>query len=84
MLVYPDYFLEDSYLKYIGWCLFDKDSDVRLKCITSLMELYERDDLVDKFELFTNKFKERLVSMVMDIEMEVAIRTCRLMIYIQK
>lgn len=24
MRVYPAYFLEDSYLKYIGWSLFDK------------------------------------------------------------
>lgn len=99
MRVYSTFFLEDSYLKYIGWSLFDKVlflilliklllnfkcADVRLKCITSLLTLYEKKDLVVRLELFTHKFKERLVSMVMDADTEVAIKTCQLMTYIYK
>lgn len=84
MRVYPDYFLEDSYLKYIGWSLFDKYSDVRLKCVASLLTLYERKDLIYRLELFTNKFKDRLVSMVMDADTEVAIKTCQLMGFIYR
>ncbi|VDM63612.1 unnamed protein product [Angiostrongylus costaricensis] len=79
MLVYPDHFLEDSYLKYIGWSLYDKVPDVRLKCISALLPLYDKQDVLLKLELFTNKFKDRLVSMVLDKENEVAMKTCQLM-----
>ncbi|VDD92871.1 unnamed protein product [Enterobius vermicularis] len=79
MQVYPEHFLEDAYLKYIGWTLYDKVSDVRLKCIMALLPLYERLDMVYKLELFTNKFKDRLVSMVMDKDNEVAMRACQLL-----
>ncbi|KAK6742111.1 hypothetical protein RB195_009776 [Necator americanus] len=79
MLVYPDHFLEDSYLKYIGWSLFDKVPDVRLKCISALLPLYDKPDVLVKLELFTNKFKDRLVSMVLDKDNEVGMKTCQLM-----
>ncbi|KAJ1347664.1 hypothetical protein KIN20_002787 [Parelaphostrongylus tenuis] len=79
MLVYPDHFLEDSYLKYIGWSLYDKVPDVRLKCISALLPLYDKQDVLVKLELFTNKFKDRLVSMVLDKDTEVAIKACQLM-----
>ncbi|KJH51333.1 STAG domain protein [Dictyocaulus viviparus] len=79
MLVYPDHFLEDSYLKYIGWSLYDKIPDVRLKCVSALLPLYDKQDVLVKLELFTNKFKDRLVSMVLDKDYEVAMKTCQLM-----
>ncbi|MFH4976876.1 hypothetical protein AB6A40_003585 [Gnathostoma spinigerum] len=79
MQVYPQYFLEDCYLKYIGWSLYDKVSDVRLRCISSLLPLYDRSEVLNKLELFTNKFKDRLVSMVMDKDNEVAMRSCQLL-----
>lgn len=80
MHVYPQHFLEDSFLKYIGWTLHDKIGDVRLKCLCALMPLYEREgEGYSKLELFTTKFKDRLVSMVNDKEVEVAIKSCQLM-----
>ncbi|KHJ85032.1 hypothetical protein OESDEN_15247 [Oesophagostomum dentatum] len=79
MLVYPDHFLEDSYLKYIGWTLYDKVPDVRLKCISALLPLYDKQDVLVKLELFTNKFKDRLVSMVLDKDNEVGMKTCQLL-----
>ncbi|GMS89472.1 hypothetical protein PENTCL1PPCAC_11647 [Pristionchus entomophagus] len=79
ILVYPHYFLEDSYLKYIGWSLHDKIPDVRHKCISALLPLYTQPDTAGKLELFTHKFKERLVSMVMDKDNDVAIQSCHLM-----
>ncbi|KAI1723640.1 STAG domain-containing protein [Ditylenchus destructor] len=84
MQSHPAYFLEDSYLKYIGWSLFDKFADVRLKCISSLLALYSHDALVSRLELFTNKFKDRLVSMVMDVDTDVAIKSCQLMTHIYR
>lgn len=42
---YPQNFLDDSYLKYIGWTLHDKIGEVRLRCLQSLLPLYEKDEL---------------------------------------
>uniref|UniRef100_A0A1I7XVF4 STAG domain-containing protein n=1 Tax=Heterorhabditis bacteriophora TaxID=37862 RepID=A0A1I7XVF4_HETBA len=53
--------------------------DVRLKCITALLPLYDKQDVLAKLELFTNKFKDRLVSMVLDRDNEVAMKACQLM-----
>uniref|UniRef100_A0A915K3J5 SCD domain-containing protein n=1 Tax=Romanomermis culicivorax TaxID=13658 RepID=A0A915K3J5_ROMCU len=54
---YPQMFLDDTYLKYIGWTLFDKIGEVRMKCLQTLLPLYEDEHLGNKMELFTNKFK---------------------------
>jgi hypothetical protein len=78
MAAYPVLFLEDSYLKYVGWSLFDKISEVRMKCVSVLLPLYERQDLNRRLELFTSKFKDRLVSMVTDRDIDVAVKSCQL------
>lgn len=78
MAAYPVLFLEDSYLKYVGWSMFDKISDVRMKCVSVLLPLYERQDLNRRLELFTSKFKDRLVSMVTDRDIDVAVKSCQL------
>ena len=54
---FPQNFLDDSYLKYIGWTLHDKVGDVRLKCLHALQPLYASHELKGKLELFTSKFK---------------------------
>uniref|UniRef100_A0A914I8W6 SCD domain-containing protein n=1 Tax=Globodera rostochiensis TaxID=31243 RepID=A0A914I8W6_GLORO len=82
--IYPALFLDDSYLKYIGWSLFDKVPEVRQKCISALLPLYENNKLIRRLELFTHKFKDRLVSMVMDTDVEVATKTCQLMTHIYR
>merc|ERR1719288_657254 len=50
-------FLDDSYLKYIGWTLHDKVGDVRLKCLQSLEPLYASEELKGKLELFTSSHR---------------------------
>lgn len=45
----------------------------------TLLPLYEKVDMLGKLELFTSKFKDRLVSMVLDKDNEVAMKTCQLM-----
>ena len=50
-------FLADSYLKYIGWMLFDKVGDVRLACLRVLEKLYSDNDTAPHMELFTERFK---------------------------
>ncbi|XP_040829639.1 cohesin subunit SA-3 [Ochotona curzoniae] len=84
MQTYSASFLTDSYLKYIGWTLHDKHRDVRLKCLKALKGLYSSRDLTARLELFTSRFKDRMVSMVMDREYDVAVEAVRLLILILK
>lgn len=84
MKKFPNHFLDDSYLKYIGWTLNDKVSDVRLKCLQALLPLYDRGEIARKMELFTNKFKNRIVQMANDKDSEVAVQAIKLIIQIQR
>ena len=59
MKSYPMVFLDDIYLKYLGWTLYDKVGDCRLRCLLALIPLFQTTDLVGKLELFTNRFKVR-------------------------
>ncbi|XP_022098591.1 cohesin subunit SA-2-like isoform X2 [Acanthaster planci] len=81
---YSEMFLSDSYLKYIGWTLHDKVGDVRLKCLAALQTLFSITELVPKLELFTNRFKDRIVSMTLDKETEVAVHAIKLTTLILK
>lgn len=84
MIKFPINFLDDSYLKYIGWTLHDKVGDVRLRCLQALLPLYDSEDLKGKLELFTSKFKDRIVAMTLDKEFEVAVYAVKLVISILK
>ncbi|XP_047741436.1 cohesin subunit SA-2 isoform X1 [Hyalella azteca] len=77
-------FLDDTYLKYIGWTLHDKVGDVRLKCLQALQPLYASEELKGKLELFTSKFKDRVVAMTLDKDYDVAVQAVRLVISILK
>jgi len=77
-------FLDDSYLKYIGWTLHDKVGEVRLKCLQALHPLYDTEELKGKLELFTSKFKDRIVAMTLDKEYDVAVQAVKLAISIHK
>ncbi|KAK0092308.1 hypothetical protein PV326_001714 [Microctonus aethiopoides] len=77
-------FLDDSYLKYIGWTLHDKVGEVRLKCLQALQPLYASEELKAKLELFTSKFKDRIVAMTLDKEYDVAVQAVKLVISILK
>ncbi|KAA0719203.1 Cohesin subunit SA-1 SCC3 -like protein 1 [Triplophysa tibetana] len=78
MKMYSDAFLNDSYLKYVGWTLHDRQGEVRLKCLKALQNLYTNRELYPKLELFTNRFKDRIVSMTLDKEYDVAVEAIRL------
>lgn len=51
------HFLADSYLKYIGWTLYDKTGDVRLASLVALQGLYSSEELVVHLDMFTQRFK---------------------------
>uniref|UniRef100_A0A6I8QQJ4 Cohesin subunit SA n=1 Tax=Xenopus tropicalis TaxID=8364 RepID=A0A6I8QQJ4_XENTR len=79
MKMYSDAFLNDSYLKYVGWTMHDKQGEVRLKCLTALQGLYHNRELNSKLELFTSRFKDRIVSMTLDKEYDVAVQAIKLL-----
>nr|CAH8872682.1 unnamed protein product [Trichobilharzia regenti] len=81
---YPAMFLDDSYLKYVGWTLYDRIGDVRLQCLRALQPLYEDPALINNLELFTSRFKSRLVDMTLDKETEVAVQAVKLVSCILK
>ncbi|WAR03233.1 STAG1-like protein [Mya arenaria] len=78
MKKYPNMFLDDGYLKYVGWTLYDKVGDVRSGCLKALYPLYDTTDLTHKLEYFTNRFKDRIVEMTLDKETEVAVQGVKL------
>ncbi|XP_057192297.1 cohesin subunit SA-2 isoform X2 [Triplophysa rosa] len=83
MKQYSSVFLNDSYLKYVGWMMHDKQPDVRLKCVLGLQALYQ-DQISPKMDLFTIRFKERMISMTLDKDHEVAIQAVRLLMAISQ
>ncbi|XP_038140709.1 cohesin subunit SA-2 isoform X1 [Cyprinodon tularosa] len=84
MKLYSSAFLNDSYLKYMGWMMHDKVPDVRLKCVLALQGLFSDPVLLPKLDLFTSRFKNRLVSMVLDKDNEVAVQTMKLLVLISR
>uniref|UniRef100_A0A665VDQ7 Cohesin subunit SA n=1 Tax=Echeneis naucrates TaxID=173247 RepID=A0A665VDQ7_ECHNA len=73
MKLYSDAFLNDSYLKYVGWTMHDKQGEVRLKCLTALQGLYyNRED-------FSRFAQDRIVSMTLDKEYDVAVQAIKLL-----
>ncbi|XP_069563047.1 cohesin subunit SA-2 [Brachyistius frenatus] len=84
MKLYSSAFLNDSYLKYVGWMMHDKIPDVRLKCVLCLQGLYADPLLVPKLDLFISRFKDRMISMTLDKDNEVAVQTMKLLLLISK
>ncbi|KAL1351079.1 hypothetical protein HN51_015054 [Arachis hypogaea] len=73
ILSYPSLFLQDLYLKYLGWTLNDKNAGVRKASINALQNLYEVDDNVPTLGLFTERFSGRMIELAEDIDVSVAV-----------
>lgn len=84
MKLYNSVFLNDSYLKYMGWMMNDKIPDVRLKCVLALQDLYGDPQLLPQLDLFMSRFKDRLISMTLDKDNEVAVQTMKLLVLISR
>uniref|UniRef100_A0A3Q2QQQ3 Cohesin subunit SA n=1 Tax=Fundulus heteroclitus TaxID=8078 RepID=A0A3Q2QQQ3_FUNHE len=80
----PENFLNDGCLKYLGWTLHDKQSPVRLRCVRALQGLYQQKEFIGRLELFTSRFKERILSMVLDKDPDVAVEAVNLLLMIQQ
>ncbi|KAJ3591901.1 hypothetical protein NHX12_007031 [Muraenolepis orangiensis] len=84
MKMYSAAFLNDSYLKYVGWMMYDKIPEVRLKCVLGLQLLYGDPLLLADLDLFTSRFKSRLLSLTLDRDNEVASQAMKLLLVISK
>lgn len=73
ILSYPSLFLQDRYLKYLGWTLNDKSPGVRKASILALQSLYEVDDNVPSLDLFTQRFSNRMIELADDLDVSVAV-----------
>ncbi|KNA23818.1 hypothetical protein SOVF_021720 [Spinacia oleracea] len=73
ILSYPSHFLQDRYLKYLGWTLNDKSAGVRKASVVGLQSLYEVDDNVPSLDLFTQRFSNRMIELADDIDISVAV-----------
>mmetsp|Transcript_6243 Transcript_6243/g.9711 ORF Transcript_6243/g.9711 Transcript_6243/m.9711 type:complete len:1165 (-) Transcript_6243:426-3920(-) len=81
MLKFPRLFLQDSYLKYIGWCLNDKVVECRKAALESVLHVYEKndEDSVKAMELFTQRFLKRFLELTQDTDVKVAATAINLM-----
>ncbi|KAM7277394.1 hypothetical protein ACFE04_019260 [Oxalis oulophora] len=73
ILSYQSLFLQDLYLKYLGWTLNDKNAGVRKASVLALQNLYEMDKNVPTLSLFTERFSNRMIELADDIEVGVAV-----------
>ncbi|KAJ8748414.1 hypothetical protein K2173_003051 [Erythroxylum novogranatense] len=73
ILSYPSLFLQDLYLKYLGWTLNDKNAGVRKSSVLALQNLYAVDDNVPTLGLFTERFSNRMIELADDVDVSVAV-----------
>ncbi|KAM9804810.1 cohesin subunit SA-2-like [Neosynchiropus ocellatus] len=81
---YSSVFLNDSYLKYLGWALYDKVAEVRLRVVVALQRLCEDPGVLPELDLFSSRFKGRILSMTLDKDHEVSLQTMKLLVIISR
>ncbi|PRP87464.1 cohesin subunit SA-1 [Planoprotostelium fungivorum] len=74
---YPEFYLDDKLLKYIGWALSDKDARVRILALKVVERLYAQPELADTLEIFISTFENRLIQMVADNEIDVGVEALK-------
>ncbi|KAJ1506692.1 hypothetical protein HMI54_004868, partial [Coelomomyces lativittatus] len=61
----PDLFLDAVYLRYFGWLLNDHETSVRLTSLNCLIQIYKHPTLQQGMQLFSERFKSRLIEMAL-------------------
>lgn len=56
IMEYSSKFLDNVYLKYIGWALYDKHTDVRVAALDAVDKFYNS-QLANNLEAFTTRFR---------------------------
>ncbi|CAG8580538.1 761_t:CDS:10 [Paraglomus occultum] len=82
---YPDRFLDDIYLRYLGWQLSDKSPSTRTEAIKSLSRVYANETFIRNLRHFTERFKSRLLEMALrESDINVRIPSIQLLTQISK
>ncbi|KAJ1972744.1 cohesin complex subunit [Dimargaris verticillata] len=61
----PSRFLDDHYLRYLGWVMSDKVPGVRQEALLALTSLYQQPVLLAGFIHFTKRFEHRMINMAL-------------------
>ena len=77
-------FLDASFLKYLGWALHDKESEVRLACVRAATKLYKLSNTEEHTEEFTMKFLPQMVRLTLDMDIEIAAETVLMLVELSK
>ncbi|KAF6004039.1 hypothetical protein F1559_000568 [Cyanidiococcus yangmingshanensis] len=76
--VAPSRFLDDRFLKYLGWMLYDKDGKVRYASLYAVHQVTMNPEWIAPMQAFLQRFRTRLVEMTRDREERVAIQAIQL------
>lgn len=74
ILTYPDVFLNDGHLRYLGWLLSDSQATVRHEVVRQLCRLYNDPGRLALLKTFTERFRNRFVEMATS-DSEAGVRT---------
>lgn len=71
---YPSHWLVDGHIKYVGWTLNDKSSEVRLASLDAIVELLATEDeaIRARTDAFCTRFKPRFLQLTNDVDPQVA------------
>ncbi|KAG7866165.1 hypothetical protein KL918_003630 [Ogataea parapolymorpha] len=61
--LYPEFFFESIYIRYLGWLMTDQDVAVRHEVLRVVLRLYQTQSMVAALRQFTSHFKEKLIEM---------------------
>lgn len=76
--VHPELFLDNAYLRYLGWSLSDREEKLRNASLNYLIKLYSMNQ-AGALSAFTDRFKARILEMASkDVSQSVRQRACDL------
>lgn len=88
MILNPEVFLKNIFLKYMGWLLSDKDAAVRdcaVRCFKApIVSDLDKDDVKQAMEGAVTKFLPRLCDCVLDVDIKVQESTMELFVVLMK
>lgn len=66
IVTFPSYFVESSYVRYLGWFLSDKASAVRHAAVTGVSNLVALPAFASSLRPFAERNKERLLQIALE------------------
>lgn len=81
---YPSLFLDNNYLKYIGWMLSDDDARVRNSAIKVLINIYSDESLASHMSDFGEYYNKRLSQLICDIDYNCSSQAMKLFVYLER